>query len=323
MVQLTEKQKYEIIVRNELGQSSRQISDKMKINRKSALKWIKKYKNEESIKREKGSGRKRKTNKEDDKVIFGEMVNDDPNITTNEIQINLKDKNINLSTATIKKRLKENDFIYGEVIEKPLLTINHKQLRLKWAIEYYNTDWTTIKFSDETMIRKQFKNKQWMHKDNKTIVRVVKYPMQFLVWGSFHYGGVGDICIFKGIMDADRYINILEDHLLPTNTNEYSFQFDNDPKHKSTKALSFLFEKNIKCISWWPPNSPDLNPIENLWKCIKDKLKKEKISTTEEFKNKIEDIWINIPYKIIYNLINSMPNRIDQVIKNNGDYINY
>ena len=154
MVQLTEKQKYEIIVRNELGQSSRQISDKMKINRKSALKWIKKYKNEESIKREKGSGRKRKTNKEDDKVIFGEMVNDDPNITTNEIQINLKDKNINLSTATIKKRLKENDFIYGEVIEKPLLTINHKQLRLKWAIEYYNTDWTTIKFSDETMIRK-------------------------------------------------------------------------------------------------------------------------------------------------------------------------
>lgn len=69
MVQLTEKQRYEIIVRNELGQSSRQISDELKINRKGVLKWIKRYKNEESIKRQQCSGRKRKTNKEDDKKI--------------------------------------------------------------------------------------------------------------------------------------------------------------------------------------------------------------------------------------------------------------
>jgi len=295
----------------------------MKINRKGVLKWIKRYKKDKSINRHEGSGRKRKTNKEDDKKIFIEIINENPNITTEEIKDKLKEKNIDLGTTTIKDRLKENEFIYCKVVEKPLLTSNHKQLRLKWAIENYNTDWTTIKFSDETIIKKEFKDKQWMQKDDKTIIRVVKHPMQFLIWGSFHYGGVGDICIFKGIMDADKYINILEEYLLPTNSNEYSFQFDNDPKHTSIKALSFLFEKNIKCISWWPPNSPDLNPIENLWKYVKDKLKKEKFTTTEDFKNKIKDIWINIPYKIIYNLINSMPNRIDQVIKNNGDNIGY
>ena len=51
-------------------------------------------------------------------------------------------------------------------------------------------------------------------------------------------------------MDADKYIDILEKHLLLIHKNGYSFQFDNDPKHTSTKAISYLFEKNIKCIYW-------------------------------------------------------------------------
>ena len=102
MIQFTEKQKYEIIVRNELGQSSRQIADEMNINRKGALKWINRYKNENSIKRKQGSGRKRKTNKNDDIQIIDE-IKGNPNVTTYEIQNKLQEKNINLSTATIKK----------------------------------------------------------------------------------------------------------------------------------------------------------------------------------------------------------------------------
>jgi len=180
-----------------------------------------------------------------------------------------------------------------------------------------------VKFSDETIIKKNFKTKQWMQKNAVKVERVVKYPLNVLVWGCFHYGGVGDICIFGGIMDANKYISILEDHLLPTNSNEYYFQFDNDPKHTSTKALSFLFDNNIKCVYWWPPNSPDLNPIEHLWAYIKRKLQSEKIGSKSELEKKIKNIWINIPYEIIYNLICSMPNRINQIIANNGDYTNY
>ena len=43
----------------------------------------------------------------------------------------------------------------------------------------------------------------------------------------------------------------------------------------------------------------------------------------EELKKNINELWNNIPYNIIYNLICSMPNRIEQVIANNGDYTNY
>ncbi len=106
MGQLTEKQKYEIIIRSELNQSSRFIADEMGINRKSVLKWIRKYKKDQNINRKKGSGRKRKTNKEDDKKIFTEIINENPIITTDEIKDKLKERNINLGTTTIKKKTK-------------------------------------------------------------------------------------------------------------------------------------------------------------------------------------------------------------------------
>ena len=60
MVQLTEKQKYEIIFRNEINkQSMNAISKDMKITRETLTKWIKKYKSEGNLDRTKGSGRKK------------------------------------------------------------------------------------------------------------------------------------------------------------------------------------------------------------------------------------------------------------------------
>ena len=53
--------------------------------------------------------------------------------------------------------------------------------------------------------------------------------------------------------------------------NPVILQFDNDPKHRSLKAFEFYKENNVKIIDW-PSNSPDLNPTENIWAKIKNKL---------------------------------------------------
>lgn len=78
-------------------------------------------------------------------------------------------------------------------------------------------------------------------------------------------------------MDSQKYVDILESNLLPfydNFNNDIIFQHDNDPKHTSIKTKKFLEDNKIKVLEL-PSNSPDLNPIENLWKKLKDRVNKK------------------------------------------------
>ena len=75
----------------------------------------------------------------------------------------------------------------------------------------------------------------------------------------------------------------------------------------------------------WPGNSPDLNPIENLWAIIKRRLLEQDCSTMSQLIEAIISIWFRDDeiVKTCQKLIESIPERISQVIKNRGGHISY
>ena len=177
-MQLTDKQKYQIIILRDEGYKIDDIANKIKINRKSVMKWINNYQLYENISRKKGSGRKKITSFIDNENIIS-IIKENNDLTIREITNMAEKININVSKSTIHRILINNDFIYKFPFKKPLLTETHKKNRLEWTKKYINQDWNKIIFSDETCIRiSGFNKKKWIHKDDISILRTVKFPLK-------------------------------------------------------------------------------------------------------------------------------------------------
>ncbi|KAI6659527.1 Transposable element Tcb2 transposase [Oopsacas minuta] len=103
------------------------------------------------------------------------------------------------------------------------------------------------------------------------------------------------------------------------------FMQDNAPCHKSKKVLSWFGSKKVSILDW-PPQSPDLNPIENLWALLFTAVREkheQKINTLQELRVAIREEWGKIPIDILQRLYASIPVRLKEVKKAKGNATKY
>ena len=148
-----------------------------------------------------------------------------------------------------------------------------------------------------------------------------------MFWGCFSQQGLSKLVVVDGTLRSDNYKKLLEDHLLPELTKincQMVFMQDNAPCHKARTVLQFFADHDITTMDW-PAQSPDSNPIENLWSIIKQRrAKKYGMPTTKnELIEQIFEIWDNIDAELKKKLAESVFKRLIKIIENNGKQLDY
>jgi hypothetical protein len=71
----------------------------------------------------------------------------------------------------------------------------------------------------------------------------------------------------------------------------------------------------------WPGNSPDLNPIENVWGWMKQRIERLQLTTMEQLKAAVQEAWEAVPDSMLHNLMHGMKARMEKVLAEGGGYI--
>ncbi len=150
----------------------------------------------------------------------------------------------------------------------------------------------------------------------------VKFPQSVMIWAAMSSAGVGPLCFLKSTVNAAIYQEILEHFMLPSADKLYGdadfiFQQDLAPAHTAKGTKSWFNDHGVTVLDW-PANSPDLNPIENLWSIVKRKMRDTRPNNADDMKAAIKETWASIPPQQCHKLITSMPRRIEAVIKAKG-----
>ena len=151
-----------------------------------------------------------------------------------------------------------------------------------------------------------------------------------MVWGAISASGTGDFLKIDGIMDKKVYHNILVRNGVPSGSRligpGFIFQEDNDPKHSSNDCWNYLRQKEsagaLKMMDW-PPQSPDLNPIEQIWGELENKLDRSIVHSKESLWLELQKAWDNIRAEVLRKYIDTMPERCAAVIAAKGGHAKY
>lgn len=318
--------------------SEREIAAKVSLS-KTAVHTIKKRLScgfTSSPKRE-ASGRKRIITPRAKRSLIMECKKDRKQ-TSKQLQGFLERSGIAVSSSCVRRQLISTGYVARRPRKKPLLDERQRQRRLAWANEHKTwtaNDWEKVCFSDESSFHIMDNKTQYVRRQQgeeflpQCIVKTVKHPTSVMVWSMISVHGVGRLHIVEGIMNQDKYIEVLKKKVVPDLKRLFPqgdgiYQQDGAPCHTARRVKEFMDEQGVKILSW-PGNSPDISPIENLWQIVKRRVAQRKPTTKVGLIETLIDVWARDTEikELCPKLIRGVPRRVQAVVNSKGGATKY
>lgn len=331
---LSDFDKGQIVMAKRLGESSSRISALVGCSRSTVIAIYQKWcKEGEAASRRQGHGRPRLIDTLGERRL-ARLVESDRTATVAQIaeKVNaISDKKV--SSHTVHRSLLRMGLRRKKVSASMLANV-HRQKRLLWALEH--EDWTM----------EQWKGVAWSREarfifhevDGKVSVR--RLPGEggqpdgcqtsgytVTLWGMFCWETLGPVVHVDDTLTQNSYINVLADHVHPFMNSVFPdgsgyFQQDSTTCCTSDSVQEWFEEHDdeFKELTW-PPDSPDLNPMEQLWDVLDKQIRSmnaSPLTSLEELKNLLQASWSQIPQDTFRGLVESMPLRVKEVLQSRG-----
>lgn len=329
-----------IVILKADGQDNKIIAAKVNCSVKSVRRWSEAFEDNGEVLDAYKCGRNTILDEEDKENIVQHAIDSPKKSTPKQIK---RDLDLHCSPRTIRRVL-DDAGLFGRIARViPPASKSTIQKRLSFANGYSTFNWNLVLWSDEMSIRLGPQGQTWVQRpigeawNPEYCVEKEKHPPKVHVWGCMASAGVGDIHVFTENLDKELMKKILSDHLIKSARQfwpiikgigkkelitHWWFQQDNDPKHSSRLVQNWLNRSGIDCIDW-PPYSPDLNPIENLWANLKKRVENDNPKDVLELENAVRKCWTETDNDLCRKLVNSMPNRLDRLLEYGGGPTGY
>lgn len=322
--QLTAKERGKIDAFKQEGYSNRQVAKKIKRSHSVVDNYLKlgdKY----GIKKK--TGRKSTITPLTKKRIF--QLASEKLMSSGKIKAELQLKQ---TTRTVQRVLSTSpNHIYKKYATKPPLTESHRKARLSFAKESVQNrlDWSKIIWSDEKKFNLDGPDgiRYYWHDIRNEPTYLSKRAFgggTLMVWGAFVGDQLLDLVVCQQTMDSSKYIKMLNESLVPHLRPGFKFMHDGASIHRSKATKKWLQENDIETIDW-PAHSPDLNPIENIWGILVRAVFESgrQFELKKDLEAEVMRQWSKISRETLSNLVNSMSDRIIEVIQQNGGSTQY
>ena len=144
-----------------------------------------------------------------------------------------------------------------------------------------------------------------------------------MLWGFIAHDGRKCLQKVCGTINSIKYWQILQESLLPEMFLGEKLQQDNAPAHNSILSKTWFSENGLEFLENWPPNSPDINIIENVCSLLMKRVFQRHPKNIEELWAFCQEEFERIPLEYIQNLYNSIPDRLNKIVQCNGKNIKF